>query len=214
MRILAIQTFKGANDTVWRHYPFYEKCGADRIIGITTLGGKCRWPTLDQYEIGKDSYVDGPHLCERLLDTIDWCLSLRATEIIVAEYDTLFFREMPKPFPSGLVMNRTGGGGDGFKGAQYYHGPWCMNAETAREVVTVGRDMIMEGEIERGWPDRFIGWLAEFHKIPVVDGFFQNYTQNALDRPQFLEEARAAILSGAHAVHGCKTPAQLEYITG
>lgn len=212
MRILAIQTFPGGSAAVRRHYPYYEAAGADKILGITTEGGGCYWPTPDQVVIGPDSYVRGAHLCQRLIDTIAACLIFGPKEIIVAEYDTLFFHPIPA-LPPGLTMNPTGGGGPEFLGKTFYHGPWCMGADTARTVVELGRVMIAQNDIEHGWPDRFIGWLAEKHPVPVHSGVFKNYSRNTLDQPEYLAEARAAIAGGAHAVHGVKTPEQLEAIT-
>lgn len=210
MRVLAIQTYPGANLAAARHFPFYENAGADRIIGITTEDGGCDWPGREDIEVGPDCYVSGDHLCRRLLETISACLESGADELMVAEYDTLFFRPMPPLFPDGLVMNATGGGGPEFRGLAYYHGPWCMNAVTAQKVVASGRLMLADGDIEHGWPDRFIGRLAERFEIPAVQGFFKNYSRNCLDTPEYIAEARAAIAAGAHAVHGVKTVGQLE----
>ena len=210
MRILAIHTYPGANAAVVRHYPYYENAGADRIIGITTEGGGCQWPTADALEIGPDSYVRGSHLCDRLIRTIHACLLLQASEIIIAQYDKLFFNPIPRPLPEGRVINGTGGGGIGFRGSAFYHGPWCMGAETAARVVALGNEMITMGDIEGGWPDRFIGWLAEKNGVPVVTDFFRNYTQNTIDNPERIEAARQARLAGVHAIHGIKTKEQLD----
>ena len=211
MRLLCIQTYPGANDAVMRHYPYYERAGADKILGVTTIGGGCYWPTANVVEIGPNRYVSGSHLCNRLLDTIAAALERGASEIIAAEYDTLFFKPLPL-LPPGLTMNRKGGGSDGFKGSAFYHGPWCMEAHTGAKVVEFGREMIKRGDIERGFPDRFIGLLAEQAGITVNESVFTSYTQNTLDRPEFLEQARQAVKDGATAVHGVKTQAQLEAI--
>lgn len=213
MRILAIHTFPGASETAARHYPYYEKVGADRIVGITTNDGQCKWTTADVIEIGPNSYVRGDHLCRRLIDTIEACMALGATEIIIAEYDTLFFHKLQSPLPAGITMNRTGGNSPGFKGSAFYHGPWIMDVITAARVIDAGREMLDEGDIEGGWPDRFIGWLAEKYQIPVNEGFFKNYTQNTLDQPHHLEEARAARIAGAFAIHGVKSHQQFDYVT-
>lgn len=213
MRILCVQTYPGATEAVKRHFPHYEKSGADRVIGITTEGGICYWPTDDVKAIGPNGYAQLGHLPNRLLRTLEYALSQGADEIIVAEYDALFFQPISSPFPDGLVMNKTGGGSPGFIGSGFFHPPWMMSAPTARRVIEVGDDLLRRGMIEQGFPDRFIGLVAD-QGIPVIQNFFRSYSRNTLDQPQYLEEARLARESGAHVIHGFKTAAQLAHVAG
>ena len=212
MRTLLVQSCVSANQTVARHFPYYEKAGCDQIIGVLTTGGRCEWPGNNSIEIGRDSYVDGDHLCRRLVDTVQAGIDAGATEIVVIEYDVCFFRALPDRMPSGLVMNATGGWSEGFRGRRYFHPPWMMDLDTAYRVVEAGREMLADGDIEKGFPDRFIGRLAERYDVPVHEAWFQNYTQNSLDQPEYLKQARQARLSGCHMIHGFKSKAQLEYV--
>lgn len=212
MRILAVQTFPGANETVARHWPHYEAAGCDRILGILTEGGRCTWPGEHTAIVGKDSYVDGDHLCRRLLGTIRAGLDAGATELVIIEYDVCFFRALPATMPEGLVMNATGGWSEGFRGKRYFHPPWMMDINTAYRVLEGGEEMLAGGDIEKGFPDRFIGRLAERYDVPVREGWFANYTQNSLDQPEYLKQARQARLAGAHCVHGMKSAQQLNYV--
>ncbi len=214
MRILLVHTYPKANSGVARHYPYYKNAGCDRIVGITTQGGGCQWPTPDVKEIRPDSYINGPHLPLRLLETIAYGLSQGADEIVIIEWDTVFFKPLPSELPKGFVMNVTGGNIPPWKSTRFFHNPWCMDAETARAVLHIGFPMVASGDIEGGNPDLFIGRITDLlPHIPVHQGVFTNYSRNSLDQPGHIEEAREAYLKGVTCVHGIKTAHELAFIT-
>lgn len=213
MKILAVHTYPGANDGVKRHYPYYEKAGADRIVGITTEGGGCYWPTEDTIVIGKNTYVNGPALPVRLVKTLEACLATGASEIIVIEWDVIFFKPLPDLPGDGVATIKTGHGGPGWRGSGFYHVPWYMNAATARLLVEEGNKLLAAGIYEDGSPDRFICLVMDTAKIPALETVFTRYTRNTIHTPEYLNEAREAYLGGVDAMHGIKTLAQLEFVT-
>jgi hypothetical protein len=213
MRVLMVHTYPGANETVKRHYPFYEKAGFDKIFGVTTEGGGCYWPTPRTVELGRNAYVGGPELSRRLVSTLESALFFGADEVCVIEYDVLFFKPIPSAPKHGIAMVRTGGGSPGFKSSNFYHVPWLMNAATARLVISVGKRLLAAGDFEQGSPDRFIGLIVDCSGLPVHEDVFTRYTRNTIASPEELAEARAAYLGGVHAMHGIKTKEQLDFVT-
>ena len=213
MRVLMLQTYPGANGRILAHFPYYRTSGCEKVVGVVTEGGGCFWPTKDTVTIGPDRYASGSHLPMRLLKSIEHGLALKADTIVVSEWDCLFFKPIPRDLPKGLVMTRTGGNSPGFEGQSFYHPPWIMDSSTAKEVLAVGYKLVADGRIEQGFPDRFIGLVAEVGGITVHGDIISRYTQNTIDRPEWVAEARAARRGGCHAVHGVKTQAVLNAIT-
>ncbi len=209
--MLLIHTHGAVNDTVARHYPFYLKARCDRTVGVQTNRGDCKWPSADTVVIGGDSYVAGNHLPNRLIRTLEYAVNQGADEILVAEYDTLFFKPLPS-FPAGFVLNVTGGSMPGYRCSRFYHGPWCMDAATAKATISLGDKLLSEGINEGGSPDTFLGYLTDLLNIPVHEGVFKNYSRNSLDQPAQLAEARQAYRDGANCLHGCKTADELLFI--
>lgn len=212
--ILAIQSYPGANATVARHLPYYLNAGADMLLGIGTTDGGCVWS--NEFDctcnIGENKYIEGAHLCDRLLRTIEVALSVELgpfDRICVIEYDCLFFKPIPKDLPVGVVMNIAGGPQPHRLGTFYYHCPWIMDSGTASMVLDGGRQCLKDLQFEGGSTDCFIGWVCERFNIPVHCNLVHTYSKNSLDIPEHLEEARQARIDGAMAIHGVKTPAML-----
>ncbi len=211
MKILLIHTHGSVNDTVARHFPYYLRAGCDRTVGVQTTKGDCRWPSADSVVIGGDSYVAGNHLPNRLLRTLEYAVNQGATEILVAEYDTVFFKPFPA-LPAGFSLNVTGGSMAGYRCSRFFHGPWCMDAETAKETIETGDRLLAEGINEGGSPDTFLGYITDLLKLPVHEGVFKNYSRNSLDQPTHLQEARQAYRDGAVCIHGIKLESELSFI--
>ena len=73
--LLVIQSYPGATYAVNRQWPFYLNAGAYEIHGIGTTDNGCIWPDgVKSVLIGDNKYIDGKHLPNRLLDTIEYCL--------------------------------------------------------------------------------------------------------------------------------------------
>ena len=210
--ILAIHSYPGANATVARHWPYFQNAGAGYIVGIGTTDGGCQWPEeVTSVNIGKNAYLDGPHLPQRLLDTLDH-FEGSDNVIVICEYDCVFFKPLPLNELEGVGLYLTGGKAPGCKGHFFAHSPWAFHPDVVPKVITEGRKMLAAGEYEAGSPDTFLGLLCERTGIPVQFGLWGQYSRNSLDIPEQLEEARQACLDGVHVIHGVKTPEQLSYI--
>lgn len=212
-RILLVHSCQKANSAVFLHYLYYLQSGCERVVGILTEGGRCKWPTEDTVAISPDRYIDGPHLPNRLLRTLEFGLAQGADEIVVIEYDVLFFHPLPAVLPKGITMNWTGGNQPGFKCTRFAHVPWTMDAETAKLVIAEGDKMLAEGDIEGGNPDLFLGRLTDRRPdIPVHSGLYPSFTRNSYDIPGDLEKARAAVKAGAVVCHGIKHEREMTFI--
>jgi len=214
--LLCIHSYGGANETVKRHWPFYEMSGASRIVGIGTEKHDCVFPDgIQSVEMGDGAYLNGSNLCLRLLETISWFLTQHENHLVCAEYDVLFFKPI-RPF-TGVCSDRTGGKTWGSKGEWFGHSPWCIDRDSAYPVLNEMVKIISEGHCSYGTPesspDVFWGWACERAGIPVNHDHFRLFTRNTIESEEDLKLARQARLDGADCIHGVKTEAQLSFIT-
>ena len=222
--ILLVQSYPGANEAFERHYSYYLKSGADRIVGIGTTDGGCKFPEgCESTIIGKNSYINGSVLPQRLIDTLKYGVTQNDPVICVCEYDTLFFRHLPiERMEHAVAAHYTGGQTWGSKARSFYHGPWVFHREAARRFVECGQDEIDKGicgPLNQPHPhppecstDVFFGYVTERHNFTVQDGLWKEFTRNSFDLPGSLEAAREAYRAGVDVIHGCKTKAELDFI--
>jgi hypothetical protein len=208
--LLFIHAHPGTEETLRRHWKYFERAGASRIIGIEPKGSRIKWPKdIMRLDIG-ETPKHGGTLCRQLIDTFAYGLSFpEATHFAVTEYDSVFLKALPDEL-AGFWTHVGGHKSPGFKANNYFHTPWIADRETAYKVVAYGHLMLAENDIEGGHPDRFIGWMFERFNLPFTR--LPAYTQNSFDRPEFVEEARRAVRNGVYFLHGIKTAAQLEQI--
>ena len=212
MRLLIVTFHPEASAACDRHYPFWQKAGCDRIIGVTSRSDKSRWPTPDFIEIGPYGYISDSRLPLRLIQTLEHAISLGADEICITEWDCIFFKPLPVVIPPGFTMNTTGGGGKNYRATRFFHPPWFFDRASAITAVEIGRQLLSEGIYELGSPDIFIGLITDLAFLPINEGVFTSYSRNAFDLPCHLAEARAAYRSGVTAIHGLKSEKELAYI--
>jgi hypothetical protein len=215
--LLAVLSHSAANDRVFHGWRWYERAGCD-ILGVGRFDTRVLWPvsprlvaTLDS---GAESYVCGDNHLKRFLSTLEYFLVEPLVRhydaILVTEYDVIF----PRPLPAhtgGLITALAGHRSEGFLSENFYHSPWWVDRPTANAMLTFGQRLLKLQMIEHGFIDRWIGLLAELYDIPVTAA--NAYTQNSIDRPQFISEAREAITKGAYCVHGLKTMDQVRAVT-
>ena len=211
--ILAVHSFPGANECVSRHFPYWQKAGFSRIIGVGTIEGGCQWPEgMESVNIGSNTYISGDALPCRLISTVDYILSLPDwSSAAIIEYDTVIFKPIPEPTQQGLAMILAGGPQGGRKGKFFYHNPWVANRSTWMWVLESGCQMLAEGEFENGSPDCFIGWVAEKNCIPVIPDLFRSYSRNTIEDWN-VQEATEAYRSGVNSIHGIKSKDILDKI--
>ena len=218
--LLAILSYVRANEIVARHWHWYRTAGCD-ILGVGRETTSCEWPAkvgqgglVNVTNIGEDSYVHGDNLIRLHVDTLDYMLSLIGdyTHFCLIEPDTIFVRPIgTQDTPNyGLKATLVGQGSPGFYGSFYCHGPWIFDRHGAQFAVNTARRMLKVGLIEKGFPDRFWGLLCDLSGLPYTR--LHAYSQNRLDRPEYIQQARQAITEGALAVHGIKTEMELKSV--
>jgi len=221
---LAIHSYPGANDTVARHWRYFLRQKAQKIYGIGTEGGGCEWPGGNHTEIGKNSYIDGPVLPMRMLDTIDFFLPLDWDILIIAEYDTVIFNRIEVEWMNRCLAGHLAGGKTWeSKAEHFYHNPWLFDHGVAEDFVRTGREAIADGicgkktenayATPEGSPDVFFGYMAEYLGLDVQDDLWTQYSQNDLKDHARLVGAREAFLNNVDVIHGIKTKDELDYIT-
>lgn len=205
--LLAIHTYPGGAETLFRHWPYYYLSGATRIVGIGTTDKECKWPVdCEHVNIGKDGYINGPHLPQRLIDTLEWCVKQPEDRYIIAEYDVLFLGGVP-PW-TGAMLHRTGGRPHDAKASQFFHNPWCLDRPTAKRLIVELKEIIREGHCKDRWPeaspDVALGFAVDRLKLDYTP-MEHMFTRNSLEEPGALELALKAVREGATVIHGCKT---------
>lgn len=218
--LIAILSYVRANELVARHWPWYRKAGCD-ILGVGRETTSCEWPVrvgqdglVNVTNIGEDSYVHGDNLIRLHVDTLDYMLSLIGdyTHFCLIEPDTIFLRGITQNdvptygFRATLVGNKS----PGFFGSFYCHGPWIFDRHGAQFAVNSARRMLNVGLIEQGFPDRFWGLVCDLYGLPFTK--LHAYSQNRLDRPEYIQQARQALADGAFAIHGIKTDGELRSV--
>lgn len=224
--ILLVQTYPGGNQTLQRNWPFFLDCGADRIWVIKTVEGDC-WcpPDTLSVTIGTNKYIDGSHLPQRLVDTVEFGLHASDdSHILVAEYDTLILSPIRyKAMEHAVASHRAGSATWGSKVNSFYHNPWLFKREFAKRFVDEGRVVIAEGipDRQRGQPpppeaspDVFFALVCERLGQPVQIDLWSEYSRNGYDLPGHLEEAREARLNGIGVIHGLKSRVEYEVVMG
>lgn len=218
--IMAIHVYPKGLDAMFRHWPYFEKSGADELMVIGTTDGYLHVPKgASHMRIGRDSYLDGDHLPLRLVNTFDVLLDTEHDVLAVCEYDTVFFKPIRfDQMTEGAAAHMAGRKPWGAIGDKYYHGPWVMTLATTEKFVAEGRRVIEEGICKYGSPesspDVFFGLVLERLQIPVQENLWVEFSRNSLDVQGDLERARLAYRSGFAVCHGIKHQQELEYITG
>lgn len=211
--LLAIHSYPGANETFARHWPSYVKSGATRIVGIGTTDHKCEFP-CESVEIGRNAYMKmkgkDTHLCQRLIDTVKWCLSQPEDRFIISEYDTIFLRKMPPC--RGINAHKTGGQVNGSLTHSFSHNPWIFDRESGPILLQSLNAVLDESsEYPNNSPDLFFGLACE--RAGITPGCpWKMFTRNSLDEPESLDLAVQAALDGAHVIHGVKRDFEYETI--
>lgn len=210
-RILAaVHTFPGANETLARHWPLWQRAGFARLVAIGTTGGGCVYPPgAEHVEIGADRYIAGDHLPRRLLDTARWCLAQTEWDFAcLLEYDCPLFRPLPALLP-GFTGLYAGCRPPGCDCAFFFHWPFIADRPTWEQIITVGEKQLARGDLQMGSPDTFLGKVIEVGQIPCHLFAFPGYTQNSIREKKHVIEAREAFRAGAVSIHGIKSAAVL-----
>lgn len=214
--LLMVLSYQKANQMLERHWPYLLKADCD-IVGVGRINTICKFPSqrlIYQMDSGLDSYVNGDNLPRLFLSAVNrfaYAPELHQYDTaIILEPDTIFLKP-PPPHPGGLAAVLAGGNSPGFHGTQYFHPVWRVDRETAKLMVEYGERMLQCGLIELGFPDRFIGLMVDLYDIPWTP--FPEYSQQSLDTPTKIQQAREAIIEGAVAIHGVKTFDQLQAVT-
>lgn len=223
--LLGIFSYPGANEAVARHYEYFLRQEADWIYGIGTTDGLCQWPqgVVREIDIGENRYIDGPHLPSRMLDAIETFLLMPWDALILAEYDTVFFRPINLVHLWTVAAHHAGSQVWGSKAKGFYHNPWIFTRSAAIAFTEAGREAIANGicpsrapgeaPLPECSPDVFFGYICESLQLPIQTDLWTEYSRNGLSAyPEHLEEARTAYQDGVQIIHGIKAAAELEYI--
>lgn len=208
--LLCIHSYPGANHRIPVHFPYYEKSGADMIIGIGTNGGGCHWPDgVENVEIGDDHYISGTHLPRRLMDTMRFMLCLNFDRFCIAEWDCLFFK--PLPVIAGMAAFHAGNRSAGMKTEKYFHCPWCFDFASGTDFLKKADELLPQVEGHECSPDVFFGWVCQEAGMQVAQPW-DGFTRNTIESPEDAERARDAYRAGAMAIHGIKGRSTLDLI--
>lgn len=208
--LLAVHAYPGCSHRLEAHFPYYEKSGADLIIGIGTEGGLCKWPTgVESVEIGHDEYIAGGHLPKRLMDTMRFMLCLNFDRFCIIEWDCLFFKPLPEF--TGMVAFHAGNRSAGMRTEKYHHCPWAFDYDTGKAFLAKAEELLPQVDGHECSPDVFFGWVCQEAGIEVGQPW-SGFTRNTIESAADAELAREAYRNGAMAIHGIKGRATLDHV--
>lgn len=226
MLVLCIHSFPSGNAALERHWPYFMHAGADLVVGVATIEGACHFPmgADEVVKIGCNSYINGPHLPRRLIDTLSYVLeNIECNFIMVAEYDTVFFHPIElENMEKELAGHLAGGKTWDSKANAFYHNPWLFSRKAAEQFAVKGLEAICEGVCGQlspvaygtpeASPDVFFGYVAEQLGLEVQTDLWTEFSRNDLYERSNLELARERYKEGIDVIHGIKTQQELEYI--
>lgn len=208
--LLCVHSHPGANHRIETHWPYYEKSGADKIIGIGTTDNRCKWPDgVETANIGRDGYIDGQHLPKKLIDTMRFMLLLPYDRFCLIEWDCLFFKPLPEF--TGMVGFHAGNRMGDMRTEHFHHCPWGWDFDAGMSFVTKADELLPQVSGHECSPDIFFSWVCQEAGLPVTQPW-EGFSRNSLDCAGDLELARNAYLSGVMALHGVKGRRELDYV--
>lgn len=217
--VIGIFAHSRARPALLRHWDHYQKPGDPFFIvqptNVSDLSpvpiGHGKYHGL--LKMGSEPFRDGENQVIVFLSTLNYILENDDTweQVCLTEYDGLFFGNVPAVKEPGLMATLAGYRDGDFRGAAYFHAPWVMTRNTAEYMVETGERMLRAGLTERGIVDRWLGLWMDLYDIKHIHSGC--YSQNSLDRPQWMEEAREAVRVGAWHIHGVKTEEQFKELT-
>lgn len=209
--LLAVFTCAKCSPALLRHWPYFLNQKADEYCIITTENKPCATPKgVFTLPVGVDNYINGAHLPRRMVNAISALLKQDWDRLILAEYDTIFFK--PIPVMTSYCAAHVAGF---YPESTFYHNPWMFSREMAEPFVKKGNErlpLIQDGSREAS-PDVFFGVVTKEACI-WVDSPWKEFSRNTLENPGDLDLARACYRDGYHVIHGVKTKEELEYILG
>jgi hypothetical protein len=220
--LLAVHSYHGGNAACARHWPFFARSGASKIVGVGTDDGMTVFPPgVVQWKIGPNRYIDGAHLPTRLLLTLQNMLDDTGnfSHLAIAEYDTLILGSLP--LGPGMASHKAVGPLGRVKAG--YHNPWLFDRESAARFIHEGHRALLElrrGDTECS-PDMFFGWVTERMGATVDEHRWTEFSRNTIDETTedrlggrtTLAAARDLYLNGdVDVLHGIKTERALEVI--
>lgn len=208
--LLAIHSYEKANDMVVRNWPYYLRAGADKIIGIGRTDSNCKFPDgIESFPIGKDEYVNGDNLPSRLVRTFERMLMYSDYDLfVVIEPDLIFYK--PLEFTGGVAAHLSAGPISIWT-ASAWQNPWCADRENAKRIVAAGDELIKEGDIQHGMPDRFFCLIKDRMGVQCqnIPGFSRNTIHTFEDAEM---GAKVCAYGNGVFIHGVKTDSILRKI--
>ena len=184
-----------ALDTILRHKPLWDIWFDDYEFVVPeddklpNMGHRLNTVGLSEH--------NGLHAVERMRAACSIASGYASAAVL--EYDTLVFGP-PMASTEGVIMGSYlfVAPTPIFASAWWLHSPWQTSQEDWRKLADC------PAELEGRFPDRWLSAAADSIGI-IGAGFTGGYSQNSLDRPEYVAAAIRAVEAGASAIHGVKT---------
>ncbi len=215
-----IHSYPACAETLAMLWPGFKLLGIP-LIGVDCVGDPTLWPEpIETIEAGINAYAteDRWNLPSRMMLTLRHFISTNYDRCLICEYDTLISGPMPE-YPEGFVTHRAGGQLPGTKATQFFHSPWIFDRTSARLIMGIGMGLLRDGmemasgpSYVHGSPDVFLGLIVDMTQMAWTESGTCSF--NTIDSPDRISVARKAYQEGCWFIHGFKTRAQLEAVTG
>lgn len=202
----------GEEDSVCELFlPFWRKSGCDLLFS-SPLDCQSNLRGVTHVHFGRKltgRRQDYWFYQSRVLDTFKFCISLPYTGFIFTQYDSICLGPLPIIQPSDSIHTVVGGPKEPYESKVCLHPPWCFGKDRLLEFVKAASQEPID--LETGVMDRWLPLIMQRHGLKFEPCRW-SWSQNAIDTPEFVELAKAAIANGRLFVHGCKNKTQLDAI--
>lgn len=214
--LLLIAANPSSAQILLRHWPYLKRAGASAIAGASTVNRPGLWPeAVHLIDLGPERGREGNALILNFIRQIKAFLTLpnlaQFTDLLICEQDCIFIKALPK-FEGGFWAHLAGGPYPNLKAQQFYHPPWWMSRDMAKDVVKFGEEMVQDGDVEKGYTDFFIGRMKDRYGLDIknLPGI---YSRNTIEDKSDIDQIRALIKEDRLLmIHGVKTKAKLDEI--
>jgi hypothetical protein len=212
--LITIMAHSAAQDTFERHYPIWrehKREGAE-LLFIFPEGNAIRGLGEAYLELGRPEH-DGKQAILRFRSVVNHLAGLiEIQRHVFMEYDSFIMGSLPK-LDGDFAGNIFTDDAPEWIGKSFIHPPFMCDGNAMSKIAAQFATFPMD--IEKGMWDRALGLATEkaglTRKSWITNGY--GFSRNTVEKAEY-ETMHAAIVQGAHALHGIKTEECFKVVMG
>lgn len=203
--LLIIFGYGKQDEMLERHRPFFDRAECE-IMLVSPADDPFSHPSITY---GFSQYT-GDSVILRHIYALEYAMRLPFDNFFCVEADSVVLKPIPVHPKNGMNTVVYQNADRSFKSPFYCHCPWWFDRETLDKWVWTAK--VVGPSHEKGFADRYMGYVAWQAGINVVDRKDVFYSRNRIDSDTYRQEAREAINNGHIHLHGLKTLEDLQSI--